>query len=74
MDTQYSAPKPSQMNAREFVERIDELIRYRLRKEVGPTQFPDAGNEHTELLKRELTDYLLAADARGGLYAKGPHE
>ena len=45
-------------NARDFVEMIDKLIAMRI---------VDSGGERVELLKRDMTDYLLATDPRGGI-------
>lgn len=56
----------SHINARDFVELLDELIKAR-----STEALPDP--ERIELLKRELTDYLLATDPRKGIYVTGDH-
>lgn len=70
----YPPPPPgrvSQMNAREFVDRLDELITEKILN-MGPMHVPC--KDRVEQLKREMTDYLLATDPRKGIYAKGPND
>lgn len=76
-------PRPSQMNAREFVDALDRLICLRARADLLEADCTTGDEflnrmknieEECEMVKRQLTDYLLAADGRKGLYAKGPNE
>ena len=73
-------PRPSQLNAREFVELVDQLIMLRVAMNMldlsnyQQDRIHSRMEEECEVLKRSLTDYLLAADSRKGLYAKGEHE
>ena len=63
------------MNAREFVDLIDGLIKARLLQTFSKDKdYKAEVEEKVECFKRELTDYLLAADGRKGIYAKGEHE
>lgn len=55
----------SHINARDFVELLDGLIKARSNVNPDPEQI--------EVLKRELTDYLLATDPRKGIYVTGDH-
>lgn len=56
------------INPRDFIERLDSLIKLRVEAShcINPTV-----EEECEILKRELTDYLLETSAQHGIYAKG---
>lgn len=63
----------SPLNPRDFVELLDALI-------IARTEFPLSkamtafNNERIEIVKRQLTDYLLDIDKRPGVYVKGENE
>jgi len=63
----------SPLNPRDFVELLDELIKKRTMHPYNPM---DAFNrpQEIEILKRQLTDYLLDIDKRPGVYVKGENE
>lgn len=63
-------PKPNPLNPRDFVERLDALIKIRISQQVNPLEHPSL-HEQAELLKRDMTDYLLDIDKRPGIYVKG---
>lgn len=61
----------SQLNNREAVDLIDQLISKRIEQALSKYPYPD---EPIELIKRQLTDYLLATDSRKGVYVKGDND
>ena len=67
-------PKPAcPLNPRDFVDLLDELIKLR----IGLSQYTtfDQRNwERCEIIKHQLTDYLLEIDKRPGVYVKGAKE
>lgn len=56
-------------NARDFVDKLDALIQLRSAQAVNPLIQPSL-NEDCEVIKRNLTDFLLLADKRGGIFVK----
>ena len=79
-DYSVTQPKVSQMNAREFIDLVDKLIELRVTMNMldlsnhQQDRIHCRMDEEAEVVKRQLTDYLLAADRRKGLYAKGEGE
>jgi len=64
--------KPCPMNARDFVDLLDELCKLRAQQVVFvcDTRF----DEQCEIIKRQLTDYLLDIDKRPGIYVRGDND
>lgn len=64
--------RPTKMNTtdnpRDFVEKLDALIKLRSKIQTGAVE------EQAELLKRDLTDYLLLNDKRPGIFVKGDNQ
>ncbi len=66
-------PPQSPLNPRDFVELLDEFIQ--LRADMVIRVFNrNEYEEKCELIKRQLTDYLLDIDKRPGVYVKGENE
>lgn len=59
------------MDAREFVDELDTLIGAMIK--AHQEGMDDAREEQIEVIKRQLTDYLLETDPRKGIYVKGDH-
>lgn len=57
-------------NPRDIAEAIDQLIRRRI---LADCRLWDH-DEPAELLKRKITDYLLATDTRSGIFSDGKKE
>jgi hypothetical protein len=71
-------PPASQENARDIADAIDDLIRIRISaalrvhdKAYDQRSLMQADAD-SEIIKRRITDYLLATDPRSGVY-KSPH-
>jgi hypothetical protein len=56
--------KVSQLNARDIVELIDDLIKTRIAEEQGVV----FNSDRIELMKRAIVDYLLVTDPRAGVF------
>lgn len=56
-------------NPRDFVGKLCELIEL-VNPPLHPIMFEQGRQDKIEMIKRELTDYLLAADGRKGVYYK----
>lgn len=67
-------PKPSQLSAFAAVNLIECMIEIKLRLREAKDGSSRGLNEELELVRRELTDYLLATDPRKGVYVKGPND
>ena len=51
------------INPRDFVELLDKLIKLRV-------EFPLSESDDVEMIKRQMTDYLLETSAKKGIYFK----
>ena len=69
-------PCPSKLDPQDAVNLIHELIKTENshRNSSLDCFAQTALSERMDVLKRQLTDYFLAADKRQGVYVKGPND
>lgn len=60
-------------NPRDIAEVIDDLIKIRV-EQMANHNFSRATENDCEVLKRRITDYLLATDTRSGIFSDGKKE
>lgn len=56
----------------DFVEALDQLIKLRLKREIGPPLY-GSKDEEFEILKRQMKDWLRRNSSASGVYVEGDH-